>query len=119
MLVDEYDAFLLDLDGVVYVGDQPVRGAVEAIERLRDRNVSFRFVTNNSSRTRSDIREKLVEIGVEADREEVVSAAYATRRYHRFRASVPSLPQSKPRRIGLRRSSGNRRSDCSNTLRRR
>jgi HAD superfamily hydrolase (TIGR01450 family) len=81
MLVDEYDAFLVDLDGVVYVGEEPVRGAVEALERLRDRGVTFRFVTNNSSQTRAEIQSKLAGMGIEVDRNTIVSAAWATLQY--------------------------------------
>jgi HAD superfamily hydrolase (TIGR01450 family) len=85
MLVDDYDAFLVDLDGVVYVGDEPVPGAVDAIERLRDRAIPVRFVTNNSSRTRDEIRTKLAGMGIDASRQEIVSAAWATGEYLRDR----------------------------------
>ncbi len=78
MLVDEYAGFLIDLDGVVYVGDEPVRGAIEAIERLRDAGRPFRFVTNSSSATRAEVAHKLSVLGIPADEEEVVSAAWVT-----------------------------------------
>ena len=81
MLVDEYDAFLIDLDGVVYVGEEPVRGAVEAFERLLDRGVKFRFVTNNSSRTRAEIQSKLAGMDIDVNRDTIVSAAWATVQY--------------------------------------
>lgn len=83
MLVDEYDAFLIDLDGVVYVGSEPVSGAVETIGRLRDRGVPLRFVTNNSSQTRAEIRARLDGLGVDAATDEIVSAAWATGQYLR------------------------------------
>lgn len=85
MLVDEYDAFLVDLDGVVYVGEEPVSGAVEALERLRDRGVPFRFVTNNSSQARAGIQSKLAGMGIDVDRDTIVSAAWATLQYLRDR----------------------------------
>jgi HAD superfamily hydrolase (TIGR01450 family) len=81
MLVDEYDAFLIDLDGVVYVGEEPVRGALEALERLCDRGVTFRFVTNNSSQTRAEIQSKLEGMDIDVDRNTIVSAAWATLQY--------------------------------------
>jgi len=81
MLVDRYAAFLIDLDGVVYVGDQPVEGAPETIGRLREQSVPFRFVTNSSSSTREEIREKLDRLGVPADTEEIITAAWATGEY--------------------------------------
>ena len=38
-------AVLLDLDGVLYVEDEPVAGAREAVERLRQCEIDLRFVT--------------------------------------------------------------------------
>lgn len=50
---------LLDLDGVVYVGDDAVPGAADAIARLRDRGVPYLFLTNTTSRPRSAVVAKL------------------------------------------------------------
>lgn len=81
MLVDRYDGFLIDLDGVVYVGDEPAAGARETIARLREREIPFCFVTNTSSKTREEIQATLDGVGVEADVDEIVSAAWATGQY--------------------------------------
>lgn len=78
MLADRYDAFLFDLDGVVVVGDRPVTGAVETLERLRDRGAQVRFVTNNSRSTRESVSDHLESLGVEAAVEETFTAASAT-----------------------------------------
>ena len=78
MLADRYDAFLFDLDGVVVVGDRPVTGAVETLERLRERGTQVRFVTNNSRSTREAICDHLDSLGVEAAVEETYTAASAT-----------------------------------------
>jgi HAD superfamily hydrolase (TIGR01457 family) len=77
-LADRYDSFLLDLDGVLYRGDQPVEGAGGAVERLRARRKGLAFVTNNSSRTPAQVAEKLTAVGVSAQPDEVVSSATAT-----------------------------------------
>ena len=81
MLGSDYGGFLVDLDGVVYVGEEPVVGALEGIAELRERDVPLRFVTNNSSSTRSEIRARLERLGIEADEDEIVSAAWATGQY--------------------------------------
>jgi len=81
MLVDQYDAFLVDMDGVVHVGDSPVPGAVDAIRDLRDRGKTVRFVTNNSRASREALVEDLRGFGIEADPDDVVSAAWATAEY--------------------------------------
>jgi HAD superfamily hydrolase (TIGR01450 family) len=81
MLASDYAGFLVDLDGVVYVGDQPVVGANEGIAELRAHDIPLRFVTNNSSSTRAEIRARLERLGIDADEDEIVSAAWATGRY--------------------------------------
>ena len=50
-LVDDYQAALFDLDGVVYLGPAPVEGAPEGIQQLKQRGTQVGFVTNNAART--------------------------------------------------------------------
>ncbi len=78
MLADDYEAFLLDLDGTLYRGDSVIPGAIEAVHRLHQRGDRVVFLTNNSGRTREQVAEKLRSFGVEASPEEVVSSALAT-----------------------------------------
>jgi glycerol-1-phosphatase len=76
-LATRYDVALLDLDGVVYVGDVVVAGAAEALarcERLGQRRV---FVTNNASRTPLAVARQLVGLGVPAAADDVVTSAQA------------------------------------------
>ena len=58
-------AVLLDLDGVLYVEDEPVRGAVQAVERMRAAGLTLRFVTNTTSQSRAATLEKLSALGFE------------------------------------------------------
>ena len=66
---------LIDLDGVLYVEDEPVPGAHEAVERLRDGERVLRFVTNTTSRSRPATLEKLRGLGFSLDEEELVTPA--------------------------------------------
>ena len=50
-LAQAYDVALLDLDGVVYRGGQPVEHAAEALAAARAQGMRLAFVTNNASRT--------------------------------------------------------------------
>lgn len=75
MIAAGYDAFLLDLDGVLYRGDEPVPGAAEAVERLRALGKGIAFVTNNASRTPSDVVAHLRSVGIDADTREVETSA--------------------------------------------
>jgi len=78
MIADGYDAFLLDLDGVLYRGDDPIAGAAEAVARLRELGKRVAFVTNNSSRTPSAVARKLAGVGIDAAEDEVVTSALVT-----------------------------------------
>jgi len=51
--------FLIDLDGVMYTGDQAIQGAREAIDLLMDRNYTFRFVSNTTRKCRNTIAAQL------------------------------------------------------------
>lgn len=73
--------FLIDMDGVLYRGSQLIPGADYFINQLRARNIPFRFLTNNSQRTRRDIVTKLARMGIEVEEEHVFTCAMATARY--------------------------------------
>lgn len=68
---------LLDLDGVVYVGEQPVAGAAGTIEWLTRECVPFCFLTNTTSRPRQAIVAKLAGLGITAGADQVLTPAVA------------------------------------------
>jgi HAD superfamily hydrolase (TIGR01458 family) len=68
---------LLDLDGVVYVGDDLVPGATDAVAWLRESGVPHLFVTNTTSRPRSAIVSKLAGLGIEAEADQILTPAVA------------------------------------------
>ncbi|TDO46765.1 HAD superfamily hydrolase (TIGR01458 family) [Kribbella sp. VKM Ac-2527] len=70
-------AILLDLDGVLYVGDEAVPGAADAIAWLRRHEVPHVFVTNTSSRPRAAIAAKLAGFGIEATVDQILTPATA------------------------------------------
>ena len=76
-LVDDYDGLILDLDGVVYVGDTAVPGAVDAIRQARSSGLAVTFATNNASRTPQAVASQLVGLGIDASAEQVVTSAQA------------------------------------------
>jgi glycerol-1-phosphatase len=77
-LAARYRAIVLDLDGVVYLGDKVIPGAAEALAGVRELGVAVGFVTNNSFRRPEDVAEKLLALGVKAAAEEVFTSAQAT-----------------------------------------
>lgn len=76
-LVDGYDAALFDLDGVVYLGPVAVPRAPEGIAALRRRGVQVGFVTNNAARSPRVVAAHLVELGIPAATEDVVTSGQA------------------------------------------
>jgi HAD superfamily hydrolase (TIGR01458 family) len=68
-------ALLLDLDGVLYVEDQPIAGAVDAVAVLRDAGLGLRFVTNTTQRSRAHTLEKLERLGMPVAADELITPA--------------------------------------------
>ncbi|RPI64710.1 MAG: hypothetical protein EHM48_00265 [Planctomycetaceae bacterium] len=56
--------FLIDMDGVIYRGNQLIPEAVGFINTLREREIPFLFLTNNSQRTRRDVATRLGRMGM-------------------------------------------------------
>jgi HAD superfamily hydrolase (TIGR01450 family) len=76
-LAEVYDLVLLDLDGVVYIGQAAVPGAAQALDRVRAAGVRTAFVTNNASRPPEVVADHLRELGVHAQDDDVVTSAQA------------------------------------------
>lgn len=72
---------LVDMDGVIYRGNQLVAGADAFVRELQEVGIPFLFVTNNSQRTCRDIAAKLQQMGVGAEAEHVFTCAVATARF--------------------------------------
>ncbi len=74
-------AVLFDLDGTVYYGNQPIKDAIEAIEHCRTLDKKIIFLTNNSTKTRQQIYEKLNNMGIECMIDEVISSGHVAALY--------------------------------------
>src|SRR5581483_7256440 len=70
-------AVVLDLDGVLWLGDEPLPGAADAVARFRAAGLAVGFMTNNSSLPVAGYVEKLGRLGVPADPSEVLTSALA------------------------------------------
>ncbi len=76
-LTEVYDTALLDLDGVVYLQEEPVPEAAAALAEARAAGMRLEFVTNNASRRPDAVVRLLDKVGVTARPEEVVTSAQA------------------------------------------
>ncbi|ASC74182.1 Acid sugar phosphatase [Halomicronema hongdechloris C2206] len=68
---------LLDLNGVFYVANRPLDGAVEMIQALKTTSMNYRFVTNNTTESTQSLSQSLKSIGLPIEPHEIISAAYA------------------------------------------
>jgi HAD superfamily hydrolase (TIGR01458 family) len=82
---------LLDLDGVLYVGRQPLPGAVDALGRLRTAALPLAFITNTTRRSRETIRTDLGAMGLMIAPEELFTPARAVRDWIAGRGLSPYL----------------------------
>jgi HAD superfamily hydrolase (TIGR01450 family) len=77
-LTERYDAALFDLDGVLYVQEEPVPYAPEGVAAARGAGMRIGFVTNNASRRAPTVAALLNKVSVTASEDEVVTAAQAS-----------------------------------------
>ncbi|MGE0880479.1 MAG: HAD-IIA family hydrolase [Acidimicrobiia bacterium] len=68
-----------DLDGVIWLGDTPIRGAADAVAKLRGAGHRVLFVTNNSFAPVADVEAKLARHGIPAEGDVLTSAMAAAR----------------------------------------
>lgn len=79
-LADRFDGLLIDLDGVVWIGREPVPGSPEALRALLDAGKRIVFVTNNPGRLPQAYAKRLGELGIEVGPEQIVTAGMVVAR---------------------------------------
>jgi len=70
--------FLIDMDGVIYSGNDLIPGADTFIDQLQKKEIPFLFMTNNSQRSPIDVVNKLRPMGIKVTEENVYTSAMAT-----------------------------------------
>lgn len=88
---DEVNAFLIDMDGVLYRGEERLPGARRFLCTLEERGVPYLLLTNNATRTPRQFVQKLERMGMSVAPERVLTSAVATARYL-VRAAGPGTP---------------------------
>lgn len=79
--ITDFDTVLFDLDGTLYMGKERVPGANRLVDLFRNLNKKIFFTTNNSTKTRMQIYERLVKFGIRANLEEVLTSGYIAADY--------------------------------------
>lgn len=73
----QYAAYILDLDGVVYIGSEAVPHAIDALNAAAQRGVRLTAATNNANRPAGDVARHLIELGLQITPTDVVTSAQA------------------------------------------
>lgn len=89
-LLDRYDNFLFDCDGVLWSGTEALPGVASVLRKLRARGKNILFVTNNASKSRRMLLERIQQAGIEGATEEVFSSAYASAAFLKNVLQLPS-----------------------------
>ncbi|GAA0588548.1 TIGR01457 family HAD-type hydrolase [Virgibacillus siamensis] len=78
-----YNAYLIDLDGTMYRGNERIEAAGEFVDKLASKDIPYLFLTNNSSKTPEQISEKLEQMDIKSSPEHVFTSSMATAKYIR------------------------------------
>lgn len=71
--------YVIDMDGVIYLGNELIPGAKHFIDRLTKGNHRFLFLTNSSNLTPPDLQRKLSKMGIEVSEHHFFTSAMAHR----------------------------------------
>ncbi len=74
-------ALIIDMDGVLWHGNQPMPGLTDFFQTLRELRICFILATNNASLTQDQYVSKLAKMGVEVGRHEIMTSSMATALY--------------------------------------
>ena len=74
--LDGIDAIFLDLDGTIYLGGEPIEGALDFLERLKQKGIRRFFLSNNSSKSVSQYLEKLTSMGIPATEQDILLSTH-------------------------------------------
>jgi HAD superfamily hydrolase (TIGR01457 family) len=80
-IIDAFDAFIFDMDGVLYLADQPIETAAEFIGLLSEEGRQVLFLTNNSKYGLEYYRRKLKGMGINARGGSILSSSTVMREY--------------------------------------
>lgn len=90
--VEEQTLLLLDLDGVIQLGDRVPPEARRLVDRLREAGYALRFLTNDGINSRASRLKQLRAGGLVLEDSEIYTASYLAARYVRECEAVPILP---------------------------
>jgi len=79
--LSNFDNFLLDCDGVLWLGNKIIDGIPKTLEFLRKQGKKLIFVTNNSTQSREEYQQILKCFNIFCDLSEIYTSGYAAAQY--------------------------------------
>lgn len=76
-----WDAYVFDMDGTIYLGDQLLRGAARMVNELRCRDIPVRFLSNNPTKDPEEYSRKLARLGLPTDATDIANTVVTTVRW--------------------------------------
>jgi HAD superfamily hydrolase (TIGR01458 family) len=73
------ELIMLDLDGTLYIGNEPLPGAIDCIRQLRERGIQLRFLTNTTTKSQDELVAQLRVMGFGLEEDELISAPIGAR----------------------------------------
>lgn len=73
--------WLLDMDGTIYLENELIDGALDFLQRIRERGGRYVFISNNSSKSVADYVAKVRAMGIEADEDSFFISSQSTALY--------------------------------------
>ncbi len=83
--IDDLEAMLVDLDGVIWIGSKPIEENLKALKKLMGKGIMALFLTNNSTRSRASYRETLKRLGIEVSPEMILTSGFLASEWLRQR----------------------------------
>lgn len=71
--LESHEAYVFDMDGTIYLGEQMLPGAIDVVEHLRAEQIPVRFLTNNPTKDPQEYSDKLTRLGLPTPAEEIIN----------------------------------------------
>lgn len=80
-MFEQIKAVLFDLDGTIYYGSQLIERADKVVEAFKNTGKRIFFMTNNSTKSRQQICDKLLGMGLDCHKKQIYTSGYAAALY--------------------------------------
>ena len=78
---NKIQGIIIDMDGVVYRGNTPIKSAIKAIKIWQKKNIKICFLTNNSTKSQAEFSKKLKNMNLIIKKNSIISTSISTANY--------------------------------------